>query len=79
LTTKELLRDKLAPAIGRVILKHAFGVDAATIAGPLLDWLSGQFKNRDEARQAERLATAIANRVVDGLVPVFERISGARA
>ena len=73
MTIKELLRDKLAPAISRVILKHAFGVDAATIAGPLLDWLSGQFKNREEARQAERFAQTIANRVVDGLVPVFER------
>jgi hypothetical protein len=73
LTTKELLRDKLAPAIGRVILKHAFGVDAEAIAGPLLDWLSEQFKSRDDARQAERFARAIANRVVDGLVPDFER------
>jgi hypothetical protein len=73
LTTRELLRDKLAPAIGRVILKHAFGVDASTIGGPFLDWLSAQFKNRDEARQADRFARDIANRVVDGLVPVFER------
>jgi hypothetical protein len=73
LTTRELLRDKLAPAIGRVILKYAFGVDASTIGGPFLDWVSAQFKNRDDARQAERFARDIANRMVDGLVPVFER------
>jgi hypothetical protein len=73
LTTKELLRDKLAPAIGRVILKYAFGVDLSTIGGPVLDWISAQFKNRDDARQAERFARSIANRVVDGLVPVFKR------
>jgi hypothetical protein len=73
LTTRELLRDKLAPAIGRVILKHALGVDASTIGGPFLDWLSAQFKNRDDARQAERFARDIANGVVDGLVPIFQR------
>jgi hypothetical protein len=72
LTTRELLRDKLAPAIGRVILKYALGADAPTLAGPFLDWLSAQFKSRDEARQAERFARDIANRVVDGLVPVFD-------
>ena len=73
MTTKELLRDKLAPAIGRVLLGLAFGPHASTIGGPVLDWLSAQFKSRDDARQAERFAREIANRVVDGLVPVFER------
>jgi hypothetical protein len=73
LTTKELLRDKLAPAIGRVLLKYAFGVDASTIGGPLLDRVSAQFKDRADARQAERFARDIADRVVDGLVPVFQR------
>jgi hypothetical protein len=73
LTTRELLRDRLAPAIGRVMLKYAFGVDASTIGGPLLDWLSAQFKDRDDARKAERFACDIANRMVEGLVPIFER------
>jgi hypothetical protein len=73
LTTKELLRDKLAPAIGRVFLKYAFGVDLLTIGGPFLDWLSAQFKKRADVKDAERFAKAIAERVVDGLVPVFEQ------
>lgn len=73
MTTKELLRDKLAPAVGRVILKYAFGVDVSTIGGPFLDWLAGKFKDQDQARQAERFARNIANNVVDGLVPVFEQ------
>jgi hypothetical protein len=37
-----LLRDKLAPAVGRVFLKYAFGVDVAAIGDPFLDWLSAQ-------------------------------------
>ena len=73
MTTKELLRDKLAPAVGRVILKYAFGVDVSTIGGPFLDWLSATFKDQDQARQAERFARNIANGVVDSLVPVFEQ------
>lgn len=73
MATKQLLRDKLAPAVGRVLLGIAFGPHASAIGGPGLDWLSAQLKSRDEARQAERFARDIANRVVDGLVPVFER------
>ena len=73
MTTRALLRDRLAPAVGRVILKHALGADAATIAGPFLDWLSSKLKSRDEAREAQRLAAHVAERAVDGLVPVFER------
>jgi hypothetical protein len=76
LTTKELLRDKLAPAVGRVLLGIAFGPHASAIGGPGLDWLSAQLKSRDEARQAERFGRDIANRLVDGLVPVFERDHG---
>jgi hypothetical protein len=73
LTTKELLRDKLAPAVGRVLLGIAFGPHASAIGGPGLDWLSAQLKSRDEARQAERFGRDIANRLVDGLVPVYGR------
>ena len=76
MSTKELLRDKLAPAVGRVILKYAFGVDVSTIGGPFLDWLSAKFKDQDQARQAERFARNIANGLVDGLVPVFEHDHG---
>jgi hypothetical protein len=73
LATKELLRDKLAPAVGRVLLGIAFGPHASAIAGPGLDWLSAQLKSRDDAREAERFARGIGNRVVDGLLPVFKR------
>jgi hypothetical protein len=72
-STTALLRDKLAPAVGRVLLRLAFGADVAAVGGAALDWLSGRLGKAAEAREAERFARQLADGLVAGLAPLFGR------
>jgi predicted NACHT family NTPase len=71
LSTTALLRDKLAPAVGRVLLRLAFGADVAAVGGATLDWLSGRLGKASEAREAERFARKLADGLVVDLAPRF--------
>jgi hypothetical protein len=72
-STTALLRDRLAPAVGRVLLRLAFGADVAAVGGSALDWLSGRLGKAAEAREAERFARRLADGLVAGLAPLFGR------
>ena len=68
----ELLTTTVGVPLGKFLLKSYLNEPAAAVGGSLLDLAKDRIKDFSSRREAVREVEAITDRVVKGLVPLFD-------